>query len=80
MGCRLITVRLKASPFNINIQAYAPTSDYDDDDIEDFCDQLQEVIDQAPKKDIVTLHTLSRGEDSHKACNLLELAISYCGF
>ena len=42
MGCwpvssRLITIRLKASPFNITIiQAYAPTTDYDDDDIEDL--------------------------------------------
>ena len=39
MGCRpvssrLITIRLKASPFNITIiQAYAPTTDYDDGDI-----------------------------------------------
>ena len=58
MGCRpvssrLITIRLKASPFNITIiQAYAPTTDYDDDDIEDFYDQLQEDIDQVPKKDM----------------------------
>ena len=61
MGCRpvssrLITIRLKASPFNITIvQAYAPTTDYDDDDIEDFYDQLQEVIDQTPKKDILVV-------------------------
>ena len=59
MGCRpvssqLITIRLKASPFNITIiQAYAPTTDYDDDDTEDFYDQLQEIIDKAPKKDIL---------------------------
>ena len=51
MGCRpvsnrLITIRLKASSFIITIiQAYAPTTDYDDDDIEDVYDQLQEVID-----------------------------------
>ena len=56
MGCRpvssrLITIRLKASPLNTTIiQAYAPTTDYDDDDIEDFCDQLQEVIHHVPKK------------------------------
>ena len=61
MGCqpvssRLITIRLKASSFNITIiQAYAPTTGYDHDDIEDFYDQLQEVIDQAPKKDIVVV-------------------------
>ena len=40
MGCRpvssrLITIRLRAVSFNITIvQAYAPTSDYDDNEIE----------------------------------------------
>ncbi len=59
LGCRpissrLISIRLRASPFNITIiQSYAPTSDYDDDDVEDFYEQLQEVIDQTPKKDIL---------------------------
>ena len=47
---------LKPLPFNITIiQAYVPTTDYDDDDIEDFYDQLQEVIDQAPKNDILVV-------------------------
>ena len=56
VSSRLITIRLKASPFNITIiQAYAQTTDYDDVDIEDFYDQLQEIIDQAPQKDILVL-------------------------
>ena len=61
MGCcavssRLITIHLKAVPFNITIvQAYAPTSDYDDNKTEEFYDQLQNVIDQTPKKDILVL-------------------------
>ena len=56
MGCRpvsnrLIAIRLRAVPFNITIvQVYAPTSDYDDNEIEEFYDQLQNVIDQTPKK------------------------------
>ena len=75
MGCqpissRPITIGLKASPFNIIIiQAYAPTTDYDDDDIEDFCDQLQEVIDQEPKKDILVVQGYWKakiGEDASK--------------
>ena len=75
MGCRpvssrLITIRLKASPFNITIiQAYAPTTDYDDDVIEDFYDQLQEVIDQTPKKDIIVVQgdwNAKIGEDASK--------------
>ena len=75
MGCRpvssrLITIRLRASPFNITIiQAYAPTTDYNDDDIENFYDQLQEVIDQAPKKDILVVlgdWNANTGEDASK--------------
>ena len=75
MGCRpvssrLITIRLKASPFNITIsQAYAPTTHYDDDNVEDFCDQLQGVIDQAPKKDILVVQgdwNAKIGEDESK--------------
>ena len=59
IGCRpvsswLITIRLRAIPFNITIvQAYAPTSDYDDNEIEVFSDQLQNVIDQTPKLSLI---------------------------
>ena len=51
MGCRpvssrLITIRLRAVPFNITIvKAYAPTSDYDGNKIEEIYDQLQNDID-----------------------------------
>ena len=47
VSSRIITIHLKAVPFNITlVQAYAPKSDYDDDnDIEEFYDQLQSVID-----------------------------------
>ena len=34
---------------------YAPTSDYDDNEIEEFYDQLQTVIDQTPKKNILVM-------------------------
>ena len=45
---------MRAVPFNITIiQAYAPTSDHYDDKIEQFYDQIQNVIDQTPKKDIL---------------------------
>ena len=66
----LITIRLKAPPFTITIiQTYAPTTDYDDDDTEDFYDQLQEVIDQAPKKDVLVVQgdwNAKIGEDASK--------------
>ena len=37
------------------VQAYAPTSDYDDNEIEEFYDQLQNAVDQTPKKDILVV-------------------------
>ena len=61
MGCcpvssRLIIIRLRAVPFNITIvQVYAPALDYNDNEIEEFYDQVQNVIDQTPKKDIVVV-------------------------
>ena len=61
IGCRpvssgLTTIRLMASPFNITIiQAYAPTTDNDDDDIEDLYDQLSKAIDRTRKKDILVV-------------------------
>ena len=59
-----------SSPFSITIiQAYASTTDYDDDDIEDFYDQLQEVIDQAPTNDFLAVQgdwNAKIGEDESK--------------
>ena len=53
VSSRLITTRLRAIPFNITIvQVYASKLDYDDNEVEEFYDQLQNVIDQTPKKDI----------------------------
>ena len=49
MGCCPVS-------FNITIvQVYAPTSDYDDNEIEEFYDHLHNVIDQTPKKDILVV-------------------------
>ena len=54
VSSRFITIRLRAVPFNIKIvQAYDPTSDYDDNKIEEFYDQLQNAIDQTPKDILV---------------------------
>ena len=72
--------RLKALPFNITtIQAYATTTDYNDDDFKDFYDQLQKVIDQAPKKDIFIVQgdwNTKIGEDASK--NWKETCGQYC--
>ena len=51
VSSRLITIRLRAVPFNITIeQVYAPTSDYNNNEKEEFYDQLRKVINQTPKK------------------------------
>ena len=57
LGCRpvssrLISIRLRTAPFNVTIiQVYAPTSGHDDNEVHNFYRQLQEIIDQTPKKD-----------------------------
>ena len=74
MGCRpvssrLIAIRLRAVPFNVTIvQAYAPTSDYDDNKIEEFYAQLQNVIDLTPKKDIFVLEGHWNAKVGRDAC------------
>ena len=58
VGChpvsrKLITVGLRAVSSNItDVQAYVPTSD---NEIEKFYDQLQKVVGQTPKEDILVV-------------------------
>ena len=53
---RLITIRLRAVPFNITVvQVYAQTSNFNDNKVEKFYDQLQNVIGQTPRKDILVV-------------------------
>ena len=48
---RLISIRLRAAPFNITIiQVYAPTSGHDNSEVDRFYQQLQETIDQTQNK------------------------------
>ena len=74
MGCRpvssrFITIRLRAVSFYITIvQAYTPTSDYDDNKMEEFYDQLQNVIDQTPKKDILVVQGDWNAKVGRDAC------------
>ena len=72
MGCRpissrLIFIRLRADPFNITVmQVYARTTDYSDDQVEDFYSQLQRIIDQAPKNDILSVIGMQKLAKLHK--------------
>ena len=68
VSSRLITIRLM-SHSNITIaHVYAPTSDYDDNEIEESQDQLQNVIDQTPKKDILVVQGDSNAKEGRDAC------------
>ena len=49
---RMISVRFQGKPFNITvIQAYAPTSNTEEAEVEWFYEDLQELLELTPKKD-----------------------------
>ena len=59
LGCnlrndRMISVRFQDKPFNIMvIQAYAPTSNIEDVEVEWFYEDLQDLLELTPKKDVL---------------------------
>ena len=51
---RMISVRFQGKPFNIMvIQAYAPTSNTEEAEVEWFYEDLQDLLELTPKKDIL---------------------------
>lgn len=50
------------------IQAYAPTTDYDDDNIKYFYKRVQKVIDQTPKKDTMVVQGSWNAKIGEDAC------------
>ena len=59
LGCnlkneRMISVRFQDKPFNITvIQAYAPTSNAEEVEVEWFYEDLQDLLELTPKKDVL---------------------------
>ena len=59
LGCnlknkRMISVYFQGKPFNIMvIQAYAPTSNAEEAEVERFYEDLQDLLELTPKKDIL---------------------------
>ena len=50
----MISVRFQGKPFNITvIQVYAPTSNAEESEVERFYEDLQELLDLTPKKDVL---------------------------
>ena len=49
----MISVRSQGNPFNIMvIQAYAPTSNTEEAEVERFYEDLQDLLELTPKKDV----------------------------
>ena len=59
LGCnlknnRMISVHFQGKPFNITvIQAYAPTSNAEEAEVEWFYEELQDLLELTPKKDVL---------------------------
>ena len=59
LGCnlkndRMISVRLQGKPFNITVtQVYAPTSNAEETEVEQFYEDLQDLLELTPKKDVL---------------------------
>ena len=50
----MISVRLQGKPFNITIiQVYAPTSNAEEAEVERFYEDLQDLLELTPKKDVL---------------------------
>ena len=51
---RMISVRFQGKPFNITvIQVYAPTSNVEEDEVEWFYEDLQDLVELTPKNDVL---------------------------
>ena len=61
LGCnlkndRMISVRFQGKPFNITvIQDYAPTSNAKEAEVERFYEDLQDLLELTPKKDVLSI-------------------------
>ena len=50
----MISVRFQGKPFNITvIQVYAPTSNTEEAEVEQFYEDLQDLLELTPKKDVL---------------------------
>ena len=53
----MISVRFQGKPFNITvIQVYAPTSNAEEAEVEWFYEDLQDLLELIPKKDVLSLY------------------------
>ena len=61
LGCnvkndRMISIHFQGKPFNITvIQAYAPTNNAEEAEVERLYEDLQDLLELTPKKDVLSL-------------------------
>ena len=58
LGCslkndRMISVRFQGKPFNITVQIYAPTNIAEEAEVERFCEDLRDLLELTPIKDVL---------------------------
>ena len=52
----MISVQFQGKPFNITvIQVYAPTSNAEEAEVEQFYEDLQDLLELTPKKDVLLI-------------------------
>ena len=70
VSSRIITIRVSAKPQNVTIiQVYAPTSDHEDQEIEEFYEKIESIIQKTPKKDLLIIQgdvNAKLGEDAYE--------------
>ena len=70
LGCnlkndRMISVRFQGKPFNITvIQVYAPTSNVEEAEVEWFYEDLQDLLELTPQKDIGDWNAKVRSQET----------------
>jgi len=53
---RIIAIKLEAEPINIlMLQVYMPTSEYEDDEVEELYDIIEEILEEDGKGDTITI-------------------------
>ena len=68
LGCNLkndrrISIRFQGKPFSITvIQVYAPTCNTEEAEVERFYEDLQDLLELTPKKDVLLVSLVSKDE------------------
>ena len=59
----MISVHLQGKPFNVTvIEVYSPTSNAEEAEVERFYEDLQDLLELTPKKDVLLVSSVSKDE------------------